>query len=67
MPPRAPSPPPPSAPERPGTVVRTLRRELWHEGVLRRPGEVVELCDVVAAVLEPEGVFTPLPSRTQET
>ena len=66
MPSRTPSPPPQSALGHPATVVRTLAREVWHEGQLRRPGEVVALRSEAVAVLEPEGVFTPLPSPQED-
>ena len=67
MPPRRPSPEPAAsqapqeAPQAPRTVTRTLARPIEHEGALRRPGEVVTLHADVAAVLEPEGHFEPLP------
>lgn len=52
---------PQEAPQAPRTVTRTLARPIEHEGALRRPGEVVTLPADVAAVLEPEGHFEPLP------
>ena len=67
MPPRRPSPEPAAsqapqeAPQAPRTVTRTLARPIEHAGALRRPGEVVTLPADVAAVLEPEGHFAPLP------
>ena len=57
---------PREAPAAPPTVPRTLARELIHEGVPRRPGEVVALTAAEIAVLEPEGQFEPL-TPTQET
>lgn len=54
------------APAAPPTVLRTLARQLIHEGVLRRPGEVVALTAAEIAVLEPEGQFEPL-TPAQET
>lgn len=44
------------------TVTRVLARPVFHEGVLRRPGETVTLPRDVAAVLEPEGQFEPAPA-----
>lgn len=73
MPPRRPSlepaasQAPQEAPQAPRTVTRTLARPVEHAGALRRPGEVVTLPADVAAVLEPEGHFEPLPPPAQET
>lgn len=58
--------PPQEAPQAPGTVTRTLARPIEHEGALRRAGEVVTLPADVAAALEPEGHFEPLPPAQQE-
>ena len=72
MPPRRPSlepaasQAPQEAPQAPRTVTRTLARPIDYEGALRRPGEVVTLPADVAAVLEPESHFEPLPPA-QET
>lgn len=58
---QAPQEAPQEAPQAPRTVTRTLARPIEHAGALRRPGEVVTLPADVAAVLEPEGHFEPLP------